>query len=113
MIRRLLRKQERPEHDEGAFMLYVRCGHCGEIVRARIDLGWDLAQQLDDGTTGYTLSKEIVGSSCNRIITVQMTFDRDYRVTAQEIEDGEFATRDEFDAYQAGQGRFRRPGRRA
>lgn len=93
------------------FVLYARCDHCGEVVRVRIDPRWEFVQELDDGLAGYTLQKELVGSACNRVITVRMAFDRFYRITAREIEGGQFATRDEFDAYQTGPGRLRRPGR--
>lgn len=115
MIRQLLRRLGRSggglAESAEPFVLYARCDHCGEVVRVRIDPRWEFVQELDDGLAGYTLQKELVGSACNRVITVRMAFDRFYRITAREIEGGQFATRDEFDAYQTGPGRLRRPGR--
>jgi hypothetical protein len=116
MIRQLLRGWKRfghrPEQDAEPLVLYVQCEHCGEVIRVRIDPRSELTQELDDGVSGYTLRKEIVGSACNRVLTVQMTFDRDYGVTAREVEGGRFATGADFDAYQASPNPLRRPGRR-
>ncbi len=118
MIRQFLRRwtsgrRGRAQDAGDAFLLYVRCDHCGEIVRVRIDPRWDLAQEFDDDVTGYSLQKDIVGSACNRVITVRMAFDRGYNVITREIEGGRFADREEFDTSQTRPAQPHPPGRQA
>lgn len=93
------REQTDTRESTGALVLYVRCDYCGEIVRARIDLRSDLAQEFDDGVSGYTLRKEILGSACNRVMTLRMAFDRCYGIKERNIEGGKFATPQEYETY--------------
>jgi hypothetical protein len=87
----------RPE----VFMCYVQCNYCREIVRVRIDPRWDATQEFDDGISGYTVRKEILGSACNRVMTLHKSLDRHYGMMEQHIDGGRFATQQEYDAYRA------------
>jgi len=88
----------RPE----VFMYYVQCNYCREVVRVRIDPRWDATQEFDDGISGYTVRKEILGSACNRVMTLHMSFDRHYGMMEQHIDGlARFATQQEYDAYRA------------
>ena len=72
-----------------ARVFHVRCDHCGEVVRVRVDLRWDLTQEFDGDLTGYRLSKDVLGVRCNRLMRLRVTFDRAYRVTGTEVEGGQ------------------------
>jgi len=81
--------------DSHALVFYVRCDRCGEVIRVRADRRWDLVQELDDGVTGYTLYKDVLGTRCNQLMRLVVRFDRDYRITRQEVQGGRFASRAE------------------
>jgi hypothetical protein len=97
----------KPEHegDENAIIFYVRCNACGEVIRVRADRRWDLMQEFDDNDriSGYTLRKDVLGTKCFRMMTVEMSFDRTYGITDKSVQGGTFATADEYRAYQASQ----------
>jgi hypothetical protein len=71
-----------------ALVFSVRCDHCGEVVRVRVDPRWDLTQEFDGDLTGYRLTKEVLGVRCNRLMRLRVTFDRAYRITTTEVEGG-------------------------
>ena len=84
-----------------AFWLYVRCAVCGEPIRVRVNREHDLSPEYDgdgDMPTAYLTSKEVVGQKCFRRIHVDVTFDRDKRITEQNIKGGSFITEDEYGA---------------
>lgn len=90
--------------DRNAMLLYVRCSRCGDIVRVRVNLANEPAQDFDEGgdaVAGYTLRKTIVDSKCFRPIPLTIRFDGRRRETGREIDGGEFVTREEHDAARA------------
>lgn len=89
--------------DPDAIVFYVRCDHCGEVVRVRADKRWDLVQEFGEGVVGYTLHKEVLGTRCNRMMTARIDFDRRYAVTSREAHGGSFATKEEYEAASVGQ----------
>lgn len=108
LLRRLaffFRKRRGGGKDPNAIVVYVCCGFCGEIVRVRADRRWDLAQEFDDTATGYVLHKDVLGTRCNRMMSVHITFDRAYAILRQEVEGGRLATIEEYEAAQAGRDR--------
>ncbi|MDQ7842255.1 MAG: hypothetical protein QN141_04340 [Armatimonadota bacterium] len=88
--------------DAHAVVFYVRCDRCGEVVRVRADRRWDLVQELEDGVTGYTLYKDVLGTRCNQLMRMVVRFDREYRITHQDVEGGRFATAAEYAAEPSG-----------
>ncbi|MDP8923200.1 MAG: hypothetical protein M3O34_10045 [Chloroflexota bacterium] len=90
--------------DRDAMYLYVRCSRCGDVVRVRVNLANEPAQEFDesgDKVTGYTLNKTIIDSKCFRPIPVTVRFDPRRRELEREIEGGEFVGREEYEAAQA------------
>ena len=90
--------------DPNAYWIYVQCGKCGEALRVRVDRRWDLAQVFanDDRVAGYMVTKDIVGSQrCFQPIQVHQEFDKGYKLKKQEITNGKFLTRQEYEALQA------------
>jgi hypothetical protein len=81
-----------------ALLFYVRCDHCGEVIRVRADRRFDLVQELDDGLTGYTLHKEVLGTRCNRLLRMVVRFDRGYTITQQELHGGRFVSPSAYEA---------------
>lgn len=88
--------------DPDAIVFYMRCSHCGEVVRVRADRRSDLVQEFDDDVAGYTLHKEVLGTRCNRMMTARIDFDRNYAITSREAHGGTFATQEEYEAASAG-----------
>jgi len=87
--------------DPHTIAFYVRCDHCGEVVRVRADRRWDLVQEFGEGVIGYTLHKEVLGTRCNRLMTARIGFDRGYAITSREAHGGAFATKEEYEAARA------------
>lgn len=81
-----------------ALLFYVRCDQCGEVIRVRADRRFDLVQELDDGLTGYSLHKDVLGARCNRLLRMVIHFDRGYTITQQEVHGGRFASPAEYEA---------------
>lgn len=83
---------------ESGHWIYVRCRHCGEVLKTRIDLRNDLSPR-DGG--GFVVRKTLVGSRhCFQRIEVMLIFDENRRLAGREIAHGEFITAEEFDAAQ-------------
>jgi hypothetical protein len=87
-----------------ALHLYVRCGRCGAPVHVRVHVYNDLAVEYDDDdVAGYTLHKEIMDSTCFRLMKADLSFDRNRREQGRMIEGGEFISRDEYERLAASQ----------
>jgi hypothetical protein len=78
--------------DEHAIVFHVRCGACGEVIRVRADRRWDLVESWDDPGAAYVLRKDVVGVRCNRLMAIQVTFDRRHAILTQHAQGGTFAT---------------------
>ncbi len=66
--------------------LYVRCERCGEKIRIRINRQTDAQQEYDEGgrPTHYMLRKEILGSRCPALMSVEMQLDNGGRIQQQQ-----------------------------
>ena len=87
--------------DESHIMrYYVRCRRCGEVLVGRADLRNDLSLLGEgDADTGYIYRKVLIGAKrCFAQVEVTLHFDEQRRLTAREVQGGEFV--DEA-AYQA------------
>ncbi len=79
-----------------AFPITVRCQHCGEVIRLRIDRDHELQSvyapdaEEGDAPVEYVLRKEIVGEGCQHLLHFTIHFDRDHGLVSSEIEGGEF-----------------------
>ena len=97
--------------DRNVMFLYVRCTRCRDVVRVRVNMANEPAQEFAEGgdtVDGYVLNKTIVDSRCFRPIPVTIRFDVRRREQGREIEGGEFVGQEEFDAARAE--RAARPG---
>jgi hypothetical protein len=89
---------------DNALHMYVRCGRCGAPVHVRVHMYNDLAVEYnDDDVAGYTLHKEIMDSTCFRLIQADISFDRNRREQGRTINGGEFISREEYDRLAASQ----------
>ena len=101
-------KSAGPQNDEWGMLYYVRCRKCGEVLRIRLDRRWDLQQEFEgsgDVVSGYTATKEVMGTQCFNMMHVEITFDTGYREKSKEVRGGEFVTLEDYEAAMAG-----RPG---
>jgi len=85
-----------------ALGLVVRCSHCGEIIRTRVEKAYELEAEYENTNghkleeheepkpSGYTLHKEMLGSQCQQLIYVTMHFDAGRNISRRQIEGGEF-----------------------
>ena len=85
-----------------AVHIYVECGRCQARVHVRLDTLHDLSPREEGG---FFVRKEIMDSSCFRLMTAELTFDAAHRIQSQEIQGGRFLSREEFEARQAGERR--------
>jgi uncharacterized C2H2 Zn-finger protein len=91
-----------PVYDRN-YWFFVKCDHCGEIIRARIDMHNHLSLQYGEGKDGntYYCRKVVIGSKrCYRPIEVEFTFDANRRLQNRQIKGGVFVTEDEYLAAQ-------------
>jgi hypothetical protein len=78
----------------------LKCDHCGENLRGRVDLFNDLSIQYADGNKvkNYYCRKVIIGSSgCYKPIEVKLTFDKNKKILEKEISGGEFITKEAYE----------------
>ena len=81
-----------------ALMIRIRCKHCGEEITTRVEKAHALQEQYemvegDHGeepeVSGYLLQKEVLGSKCQKIISLTMHLDACTRPLKHEVEGGE------------------------
>lgn len=86
------------ESDGRALYFYVRCNACAEKLRIRVDTFNELAQEYDDNerTSGYTLDKEIMGSTCFRMMHLHVDFDKNKHIIEQSLDKGTLITKAEY-----------------
>jgi len=82
-----------------AVHIYVECGRCKAKVHVRLDTLHDLSPREEGG---YFVRKEVMDSTCFRLMTAELTFDTAHRIQSQEIQGGRLLSREEFEAQQAG-----------
>ncbi|NPV46193.1 MAG: hypothetical protein HPY69_04515 [Armatimonadetes bacterium] len=85
-----------------ALQIVVRCSHCGEVIRTRVEKAYELEAEYETSNghraheheeprpTGYTLHKEMLGARCQQLINVTMHFDANRCILQRQIEGGEF-----------------------
>jgi hypothetical protein len=86
--------------DSDALHIYVRCDKCGEKIHIRANKRTDVSQEYPEGGENAvpTLHKEILGSQCQNLMYVHLTFDGAHRVVASEAERCAVITPAEFEA---------------
>ena len=87
------------ENDSSAYCLYVKCDHCGERLRTRVNLDKDLSIHYSetDGSNTYFCRKVIIGSErCFFPIEVELTFDHQRSLVDKQIQGGQFISEAEF-----------------
>jgi hypothetical protein len=87
--------------DANAYWVYVQCAKCGEALKVRVDRRYDLMQEFEDQdrVSGYSLHKAVIGSNrCFQPIHVTQRLDTSYKVKTQEITNGRFLTKEEYES---------------
>jgi uncharacterized protein YktA (UPF0223 family) len=95
-------KTPKDETAEAVF-IYSQCEKCQEKFRNRIDKQYDLQMNYADEGPAYRSHKELIGSKCRNKILVDLEFDQSKRLIAKSIQNGEFITREEFEAEMTGE----------
>jgi len=81
--------------DPMAFWVTVRCNHCGEIIRSRVNLSNDLSAEYDGSRTSYVCRKVLLGESrCFQQIEVVLKFDENRKLFDRTVSGGEFVTQE-------------------
>lgn len=87
-------KKAAEKRTEAYFITFrVKCEKCGEEIAIKVNRRTDLQNlYLEPGEKGaaFNLKKEILGKKCPNLIRIDVDFDRNYRVVAQEISGGTF-----------------------
>ncbi len=82
--------------------LYLQCSKCGEKLRARVDLWSELSPEYNgksDDAASYFCRKVLVGEKqCYNPIELRLKFDKNHRITEQNIMGGKFIEQEEFEA---------------
>ncbi|HXT37995.1 MAG TPA: hypothetical protein VN837_20660 [Chloroflexota bacterium] len=86
--------------DRDGIHVYVRCERCGEKIHARANRNTDISQEYADegGRATPTLHKEILGSRCQNLMYVHLTFDSAFRIVSSTGERCKVISREEFEA---------------
>jgi len=86
--------------DRDGIHVFVRCDKCGEKVHARANRNTDISQEYADGgqRATPTLHKEILGSRCQNLMYVHLTFDASFRVVTSSGERCKVMSREEYEA---------------
>lgn len=86
------------EQDASAYLIYVKCNNCGEMIRTRVDIRNDLSLVYgNEGETSYFCRKYLMGSKrCFQQIEVTLTFDEGRHLIDRQISGGEFKSKEEY-----------------
>lgn len=82
-----------PNHDRYAHWVPVKCDHCGEVIRARVDLRHQLSREYEPNSDKYTFicRKTIIGNGpCFRPIEIKLIFNSNLKVIDRQIQGGQF-----------------------
>jgi hypothetical protein len=82
-----------PSENEVSYYIGVKCDHCGEEIRARVNLYNDLSIEYDDtgNISGYICHKVIVGAQrCYQPIDIVLKFDPKRKLLEKEITGGKY-----------------------
>ncbi|HBX68404.1 MAG TPA: hypothetical protein DEH25_03190 [Chloroflexi bacterium] len=83
--------------DKRILWLYVQCDKCDEVLRGRVDLYNDLSAQFNESTEGHFCRKVLIGSQrCYRPIEIELTFDKNRKLTDRKIKGGKFVTEADY-----------------
>jgi hypothetical protein len=81
------------------YWFFVRCNHCNEILKGRLDLYNHLSIQYGDvekDNTYYCRKVMIGGNRCYKPIEVEFTFDSSKKLINRQINGGQFVTEEEY-----------------
>lgn len=95
--------------DEGLY-LYVRCDNCGAVLHTRIDVQREVAPDFERG--GYILRKEMMDSTCFKLLYADLRFDEGRNLIERSIDGGTFITREEWATEKEGIAPSSTPSRR-
>lgn len=71
--------------------LRVRCGRCGEEIRARIDLANELSAEYEGEVNGYVCRKVMMGEGrCFQQVEALLRFDQERRLVDHQVKGGDF-----------------------
>jgi hypothetical protein len=93
-----------PQTDQFGLLYYVKCRKCGEVLRIRLDRRWDLQQEFEgsgDVVSGYTATKEVMGTQCFNMMHVEIRFDSGHREQTREVLGGEFVSSEDYETASA------------
>ena len=84
--------------DEAGYWIYVRCNHCGEKLKTRVNLYNDLSiNYAESNVQTYICRKTIVGrEGCFQRIEIKLYFDSRRKLKDQEISGGTFIEEGEY-----------------
>ncbi|MCC7105306.1 MAG: hypothetical protein IT307_09205 [Chloroflexi bacterium] len=98
-LKKALGGSEPAERDAGHYF-FVRCNHCGDCVRVRLNLATDLQQEFGDnssGVAGYFVRKIVIDQRCFQRIEAHLTFDVRRQELTRDIDGGTFVSREEYE----------------
>ncbi len=91
------RKVPNPLYRKGdAFVIYSRCGNCGEVFQTRIRRSSEVFQTFGQEPGAYLIDKELIGSKCMNRIRIKIHLSETYRPMDLHIDGGAFLTEDEY-----------------
>jgi hypothetical protein len=93
LLERLSKIFSSPGIEDYSYWVEVKCGRCGEIIRARVDMRNDLSIRYDDGKKTYYCRKVLLGEGdkyCFQSVEVELTFDKNRNLIDRKITGGEF-----------------------
>jgi hypothetical protein len=88
-----------PPRSDQNFWFYVKCDHCHEILKGRVDMFNNLSVEYDNEHQGstYFCRKVMIGSNrCYKPIEVKFTFDSSKKLLDRQISGGIFVTEEEY-----------------
>jgi hypothetical protein len=85
--------------DKDALWFYVECGKCGAPLAIRVDPRYDVSTDYETGSR--YLRKEMMDSTCFRLMYMEVKFDGGGKISEQTVQGGKFLTRDEYETARA------------
>ena len=82
--------------DKNIIRIYLQDNKCGEKIEVLLRKSYDIQRVYEDDSAYYKITKVVVCTKCYNKIKINITFDKNYKVITNYIENGKFITQDEY-----------------
>ncbi len=84
------------KEDKNIIRIYLQDNKCGEKIEVLLRKSYDIQRVYEDSNAYYKITKVVVCTKCYNKIKINITFDKNYNIITNKIENGKFITKEEY-----------------